>query len=577
MEPELRLLVVEDNVSDAELVVLHIRRAGIACVWRRVETKHEMHQALREFHPDLILADYTLPQFDGNSALALAVAEAPEVPFVFVSGTIGEEHAIAALQRGAVDYIFKSNLSRLVPAVRRAIDEAVGHTARRVAEERIRSLARFDSLTGLLRRALLCDRLTQRLAERDAGALQITVVVFDIERLGAINDSLGRPMGDLLLQSVAERLRQYCDDRECAAHLDGGKFALVMTEAEASEASMGLLYREITEIFGRPLVVAGRDIPAIVRCGFAPPAAAGANAESLVQSAEAALHKAKISALPYMRYHKEMNLEVAERLALEQRLRRALGQNEFLLHYQPQVEQRTGRIIGAEALLRWRDPEQGLVPPSSFLHMLESTELIVPVGEWVLERVAEDCRQWQQNGLGPLRMAINVSPVQLNRRHFGAHFLGLAGSGVWSSFGLEMEITEQTILEDPQALPGTLQILRRAGVRIAIDDFGIGYSSLARLSQLPIDTIKIDRSFTSRLTSDRAGPAIVSTIIALARSLELDTVAEGVETPEQLAMLDALGCAQSQGYLHSPPVPADQFQALLMTNSRGAAHAGAGA
>jgi len=388
VEPELRLLVVEDNVSDAELIVLHIRRAGIVCVWRRVETELEMHQALLEFHPDLILADYTLPQFDGNSALTIAMAEAPEVPFVLVSGAISEDRAIAALQRGAVDYIFKNNLSRLVPVVRRAIDEAAGHAARHVAEERIRSLAHFDPLTGLPRRARFCDRLMQRLAERDPGALQITVVVFDIEGLGAINDSLGRPMGDLLLQSVAERLRQHCDDRECAAHLEGGTFALAITEAEPSEASMQLLYEEIAGIFGRPLVVAGRDIPAIVRCGLAPPASAGANAESLVQSAEAALHRAQISGVPYLRYRKEMNTEVTERLSLEHRLRRALTQNEFRLHYQPQIEQKTGRIVGAEALLRWVDPEHGLVPPAFFLHVLESTGLIVPVGEWVWRAIA---------------------------------------------------------------------------------------------------------------------------------------------------------------------------------------------
>ena len=234
----------------------------------------------------------------------------------------------------------------------------------------------------------------------------------------------------------------------------------------------------------------------------------------------------------------------------------------------------TGRVIGAEALLRWIDPDRGLVAPGMFLSMLESTGLIVPVGEWVLERAGEDCRRWLQHGLGPLRIAVNVSPVHLGRKGFAEQLFALTRLKSWGKFTLEVEITEQALMEDPGHLVDTLKELRAAGVRVAVDDFGTGYSSLSRLSQLPVDVLKIDSSFTQRLSEDPAAHAVISTIIALARSLNLGTIAEGVETAEQLQMLEAMGCAEQQGYLHGPPVSAEEFEMLLGSEQRAASSRG---
>src|SRR5262249_41236004 len=275
---------------------------------------------------------------------------------------------------------------------------------------------------------------------------------------------------------------------------------------------------------------------------------------SLLQNAEAALHKARKSGERFLRHRREINTEVAERLALEHRLRAALDADQFELHYQPQLCISDGTICGAEALLRWRDPAQGLVLPAVFLGVLESTGLIVDVGEWVLQRAARDLRHWQQLGFDDMRIAVNVSPVQLRESEFAERFVRATGWQPGQRNGLDIEITEGALLDDSLSVTQTLQSLRAVGTQISIDDFGTGYSSLSRLSKLPVDALKIDRSFTSALVGDESSQAVVSTIVSLARAFKLSTVAEGVETTEQLAILRTLGCEQSQGFLHSRPV-----------------------
>ncbi|MFL6603949.1 MAG: EAL domain-containing protein [Steroidobacteraceae bacterium] len=424
-------------------------------------------------------------------------------------------------------------------------------------------LSYFDPLTGLAKRTLFCERLARLLARHVAIDPHVVIVAFGIERLGLINDSLGRHTGDLVVQCVADGLKRQFDDTEKLAHLEGGAFAAMITGQPSYEDALHLLHDHINAICGRPLALAGRDIPVTVKAGLARFPENGADAESLLQNAEAALHQARKSGDRSVRYRRDMSSEVLARLALEQRLRAALEANQFVLHYQPTVELVSGAIVGAEALLRWRDPARGLVAPDGFLSVLESTGLILEVGEWVLRQANEDLRRWQQLGNRPMRVAVNVSPVQLRQQDFAARFLAIANSQAQGIRGLDIEITEGVLLEDPDFLAGTLQTLRNAGVRVAIDDFGTGYSSLSRLSQLPVDTLKVDRSFITRLVGDPTAQAVVSTIVSLARAFGLGTVAEGVETVEQVKLVQTLGCEQSQGYLHSRPVPAEQFEALL--------------
>jgi diguanylate cyclase (GGDEF)-like protein len=392
------------------------------------------------------------------------------------------------------------------------------------------------------------------------------VLVFDVEQLSALNDAFGRHVGDLLLQCVADRLRDRLDSTERAAHLNGGTFAALFAAESGNE--LRYLRSQVAEMFAEPFLIQGRLIPVSVRSGVATYPENGEDAGTLVQNAEAALKTAKAGGEKMLRHKPGMNSALAERLGIEHRLRGALERHQFVLFYQPKVSIASGRIVGVEALLRWSDPVRGLMAPGAFLSILESTGLIGPVGEWALKQAAEDCQRWASLGFPAVRVAVNAAPVQLRRRDFAAKVIdasaALDGQKGW---GLDIEITEGALLDDASWTLRTLRVLRGAGVRVAIDDFGTGYSSLSRLSQLPVDTLKIDRSFTSRLPDNAAGCTVVSTIIALARAFNMTTVAEGVETREQLVFLERAGCNESQGSLHSRPVPSAELELLMAQRS----------
>jgi len=734
----IRVLFVEDLEVDMERELYQLRREGLHCISQRVETAQSLRAALEEFAPTIVLSDFSLPQFDGMSALRIVREERPDIPFMFVSGTIGEERAIAALHAGAVDYVLKENLARLAPAVRRAIEEAEHNAERKRQEVQISRLnrvlrmlsgvnglvlrirdrtellretcrlavaaggyaatiaatkvpglpkvqpvawsglddtltrdmcayvadaamaetgvigsvfrtgrefvcnntseteetARFDSLmlrvgmrtvvvlpllvdgtpmgvlmlaardsgaveeeelamlrevagnlsfglqylqrdnrarflshfdpqTGLAKRPLFCERV-QRMVGGSGKQSHYAVVVADIERLSIINDSFGRRTGDLLLQHVADRLKRQFPQTDQIAHFGGGTFALLRAQGlRTAEEIRTVAQRHTQRLFGEPFEIEGHRIPVTVRCGFALCPDHGADAMTLVQNAEAALRHGRVTGQQLVEYSPAARSENVGRLALEHRLRFALERREFELHYQPKVNVATGRIEGAEALLRWRCPEDGLVMPGVFLPLLESVGLILPVGEWVVEQAARDCREWLQAGLPPVRVAVNIAPAQLRHSDFESWFTQTVASWTTPDCGLDIEITEGVLNEDSQAEISKLTRLREAGIRIAIDDFGTGYSSLSRLAALPIDVLKIDRSFVRQSVDSESGTSLVKTIIVLARTFNMTTVAEGVETQLELELLRQLGCDQSQGFLHSAAVPKDEFVAMM--------------
>jgi diguanylate cyclase (GGDEF)-like protein len=432
-------------------------------------------------------------------------------------------------------------------------------------QDAVRFLSYFDSLTGLAKRPLFCERLARTLSDHNPEAPNPVVVVFDVESMSALNDALGRHVGDLLLQCIADRLKTRLGQSESVAHLSGATFVCLMPGMEGNDIRQ--MHTRVAEIFAEAFLLEGRQVPVTVICGVAIFPENGSDAATLVQNAEAALKAAKASGEKMLRHRPGMNTALAERLAMEHRLRAALGQNQFQLFYQPKVSLKSGRIVGVEALLRWVDPVRGLLAPAAFLPILESTGLITSVGEWALLQAAEDCKRWEQMGYPPVRVAVNAAPVQLRRRDFASKVIdAAAGLSSERGWGLDIEITEGALLDESAWAVRTLRVLRSAGVHVAIDDFGTGYSSLSRLSQLPVDTLKIDRSFTSRLPQAE-GCTLVSTIIGLARAFNMTSVAEGVETREQLAYLIRAGCDESQGYLHSRPVPAADFELLLTQHS----------
>lgn len=859
MSARVRVLIVEDNEADAELALRRLTREGIAHSAVRVDNEPDFRAALKSGDCDVIISDFSLPRFDGMSALAIAASEAPHIPFIFLSGTIGEERAIDALQRGAVDYVLKSNLSRFAPAVRRALAEAAQLAEKRIAEERLRDvietaqdwiweldrngrftfssdavqtllgfepaeiigrrfsdflhegdrrrveeamsglsretrtlqpltakwrnrsgevrwferhalalidaggqvtgfrgadrdvtqrerqqarilrltralqmlsgintavvrirerkellaeacriatsvggyaaalvavldagtgkarplvwvgvdnavmsrmeytvaqtssqdasvagrvlrsgsafvcndvatlddgivtraairelgfrsvvalpltvdgtavgvlmlmargtgavsdrelrvlnevaanlsfalqylakesavkfLSYYDRLTGLAQHNLFCERLSRYVARLEEDARQPAVAVFDIEHLSVINDTQGRHVGDHLLQKIADRLKQAVDSSEQLAYLGAGTFALVMRNAGPEEEALRMLRDHAFDLFDAPFEIDGRMLPVTVKSGLACRGADGADARTLLQNAEAALRQAKAAGEKYLHHRLDLSSKLAERLALEHKLRTALEKQEYVLHYQPKIELASGLIEGVEALLRWHDPDRGMISPAEFLPVLESTGMIVAVGEWVLNQAAADCRRWRAAGLRPVHVAVNCAPLQLRRHAFVDRILALLDGWALDGWGIDLEITESLLVDEASPQVEKLRLLREAGVRIALDDFGTGYSSLSRLSVLPVDTLKIDRSFISGLPNDRTAARLVPTIIDLARTFELLTVAEGVETHEQLEFLKRAGCDQSQGYLHARPMPADQLEPLLV-------------
>ena len=742
---QLQLVMVEDSDADAELVLRNLAKGGVDAVIHRVETEPDFVQALQWMAPDIILSDFSLPQFDGLRALDIAVAYTPETPFIFVSGTIGEERAIDALRRGAIDYVLKTNLSRLPAAVERALREVSlkaerarseqqrhdqeirlqrltrtyrmlsstssailrlrnrselfdevcriaahqggydrvvislidpdaktvrprawagmdspalrivdcvaldsGPDSMGMAERAIRSgapsvhndlvrepqppaqnevlsalgyraaaalpllidgtaigvislfsaqpevfdaaevdvlfeltanlafalqylekdeavhfLSYFDSLTGLAKRPLFCQRLAQLMNLDAADGATLTVVVFDVQKLGAVNDSLGRYVGDRLLEKIAARMKQAYADSESAAYFGGGTFALMLAGVGNAADTGRLLQNAAAQLFVEPFEIDGQELRPAIRSGVAFYPHDADTADALVQNAEAALKAAQEDNEKYMLYGFVTQRPTSRSLALEARLSGALDRGEFRLHYQPKVNIGSGRVEGFEALLRWQDAVDGLVAPSLFVPLLERSGAIVDVGEWVLLQAVRDIRSWNSAGLAAVRVAVNVSPLQLRRRDFADRVLASIGSADGQACCVDIEITESMLMQDLELSIRKLAQLREAGMGIAIDDFGTGYSSLRLLARLPVDTLKVDRSFIQSIADTPNVATLVSTIVSLARAFNMRTVAEGVETGEQLEILRAMKCEEAQGYLFGRPTPASQVAAAI--------------
>jgi len=472
-------------------------------------------------------------------------------------GRVEAMFGLAAKQAGFFDSEEVKLLSDVTDNISLALDH-IGKTTR------LNFLAYHDGLTGLPNRDLFIDRVSQQLSASARDGKQAAVLVVDLGRFRHINDTLGRQGGDALLAQVAERLKKVIGHVGSLARLFGNTFGVLVTPVE-SESFVGLLIEnEILEALRESFIVGETEVLASARVGIALSPSDGESAETLLGNAEAALKKAKASGQPFVFYAPVMNARVSEQLALEMKLRRAVERDEFLLHYQPKVDLRSGVLVGLEALIRWRDPDSGLVPPGKFIPLLEETGLIREVGRWVLERAALQHHEWVSAGHTPPRIAVNVSALQLASRDF-VERLERVLQHYPAGVGLDLEITESVFVDDLDGSIAKLQAARRHGVKVAMDDFGTGYSSLSSIGRLPLDSLKIDRSFVLRMTEDPQSTSIVTTVISLGHALDLTVVAEGVETHEQARLLRLLKCDQAQGYLIARPAPAEEIVKLLGT------------
>jgi diguanylate cyclase (GGDEF)-like protein/PAS domain S-box-containing protein len=684
--PTIRVLLTEDVASDAELEVRELRRAGLRVTHRVVETEESFVSALRDFAPDIILSDFSMPGFDGMSALAIARETTPDIPFIFVSGTIGEEYAIRALKSGATDYVLKTNLVRLPAAVERAMAEAqerrelrrteselelarerltsifsaipdvlwsldaetrkylyISPAAREVfglaaeellasaelrdalvheedrgivaqawqrleregafdidyriarpdgavrwinnrarvvrnggdvteridglvrditekmeQRERILYLARYDSLTGLPNRTLFHERLTQALGE---GPLALALI--DVERFKAVNDSLGKETGDHILQGLAQRLLQAAGDVQRIGRLGADQFGLMFEDIKGAEEVARRMEGGARTLFRMPFQLGEKEVQLSAKAGIALFPEDGVDADALLRNAEAALKRAKETGERYLFYAPDINARVSEQVELESRLRKAVQNGELFLHYQPKYDMETRQIVGVEALMRWHGPDGKLVSPAKFVPVLEQTGLIFEAGQQVLAAARRAHEDWKRRGLATPRVAVNVSAAQLRRKSFVADVRAALGNMGADGGGVDLELTESLLMSDVDESIRKLRELRGLGLRLALDDFGTGYSSLAYLSRLPLDLLKIDRSFVHGMADSSDHTSIISTIISLAQGLRLKVIAEGVETEQQAQLLRLLRCDQAQGYLFSRPVPAEQLETLL--------------
>jgi diguanylate cyclase (GGDEF)-like protein/PAS domain S-box-containing protein len=445
---------------------------------------------------------------------------------------------------------------------RGAIGASLDITERKRAEEQIKNLAYHDSLTGLPNRRLFQDRLSVAIAQAHRSGQPLAVIYLDLDRFKPVNDSLGHAAGDRLIQDVAERLRTCLREGDTVARLGGDEFTLLLPGV-SQVVDVARVAEKVLDTLRLPFQIEGREIFATASIGISLYPEDGRDAETLVKNADAAMYRAKQQGRDnYQLYAPALNASALERLALESNLRHALAKDELLIHYQPVLELATGRVRAMEALLRWQHPDLGLVPPAEFISLAEVTGLIIAFGPWVLRTACAQTRAWQEAGHTELGVAVNLSARQFQHPDLVAQVRRALEETKLEPAFLELEITEGSAMHGEAAVQ-TLRELKALGVRVAIDDFGTGYSSLSYLRRFPIDTLKIDRSFIADITRDPDDAAIATAVIALAHTLKLRVVAEGVETDEQAAFLSARRCDHVQGFLFGVPLPAEDCSGLL--------------
>jgi diguanylate cyclase (GGDEF)-like protein/PAS domain S-box-containing protein len=686
VEASIRLLIIEDSEDDAALLGRTLRQSGYEVDSERVDSARDLVQALKRKW-DIIISDHSMPHFSGNEALKIVRKLSPEVPFIFVSGTIGEEAATEAMRVGAQDYVLKTNLKRLVPAVQRELrevenrsrlkeqvqsdqiilnsigeavlstdisgtvtylnraaermtgwscKEAAGRpmaevfrildaTSRRttlnpiqmevgknrpvqlrpncilirrdglempievsvsplhdrrgqvsgavtvvrdVTAARAMSLqmthsALHDVLTGLPNRMLLIDRVNRAIALASLHMKKFAVLFLDLDGFKHINDSLGHPVGDKLLQSVAKRLADCVCPSDTISRQGGDEFVVLLQEVDQPDEA-ATMARRILEAVAGAHSVGQHNLHVTTSIGLSVYPDDGLDAETLIKNSDTAMYQAKENGRQtYEFFTPAMNVRAVERQSIEESLRHALERQEFTLNYQPMVNLKSGAITGIEALIRWRHPRRGLLYPPQFISVAEEFGLIVPIGCWVLREGCRQAKAWQDSGLPLMRIAINISAVELRAKTFVEGVRAILRETGLEPRCLELELTETFLMQDTKSTAVVLHALKNMGVTLALDDFGTGYSSLSYVRRFPIDTLKIDYSFVRNLATDADDASVVSAVINMGKSLHMRVVAEGIETPEQLLMLREQRCPEGQGFYFSHPVVAEEIAPLF--------------
>ncbi|MEQ1528672.1 MAG: EAL domain-containing protein [Methylococcales bacterium] len=685
IQESLHILLVEDAPFDAELIVLQLQEQQVDFTWRRVQTEAEFSAALRD-NPDLILSDWSLPAFSALRVMDIINERKLAIPVVIVSGTIGEETAIKALQHGAFDYILKDRLARIGPAIQQALEknrllaerkqtldklhlveqvfecmgegititdvnanivavnpaftaisgyeqmEVLGRNPKllksgrhdlnffkimwaslletghwrgeiwnsrkngqiypawlavsavkekdestthyvgvfndiseiKQAQHKLDFLAHHDALTGLFNRVLLRDRLNHALerAKREGGRLALLFI--DLDRFKFINDTLGHPVGDEILKLTAQRISLSVRAEDTVARLGGDEFVLLL-EDEVNKRRAAEVARKLIQLLVSPMTIDGHTLTVTASIGIALYPSDGEDVDSLLKHADLAMYRAKEKGRNTFHFFAaELSTGALDRLVMENALRGAVERKELLIHYQPQINFGNGELAGVEALLRWQHPEFGLVLPCRFISLAEEMGIIYEIGHWVLNEACRQTAEWLAQGYNIPRVSVNLSMQQVERADLVKLVTEVLTNTGLAARRLELEVTESMIMNHPEKSIKVLDALRKLGVSLAVDDFGTGYSCLAYLKQLSLDRLKIDKSFVRDIGNDPNSEAIIRVIIALAKTLALTTIAEGVETAEQAAFLKDGGSDIAQGFWFAYPQTVADLEATWL-------------
>ncbi len=551
------VLIVDDTSADRDLLAAILAGQGY-----RIRTASSACLALEQINlaqPDLVLLDIHMPEMDGFE-LCRHLRQSKQyagIPIIFISVSDDTDSKVAAFNCGGIDYVTKPYRTAEIRARIHA------HLQMKRTRDQLGFQAGHDALTGLPNRSLLMDRMHQTIsfAERYGG--QVAVAYIDLDKFKSVNDRLGHEAGDQLLIEAAVRLQSCVRESDTIARIGGDEFVIAFYDQGGENVAAHAMQR-ILERMSEPIVLDGYSVVSGCSIGFACFPQDGCDVDTLIRNADTAMYRAKeLGRNNYQFFTSELNSRVNARMALEKSLCGALERNEFVLHYQPRIELRSGRVIGLEALIRWQHPELGLLPPLHFIPVAEEAGLIGQIGDWVVRAACMQHKQWEEQGLLQVPIAINISPSQFLDPGFAQSISSaLRDTGV-AACNLELDLKESLLMHDPGATIRVLQELKVIGVGLAIDDFGTGFSNLGYLKRFPVDRIKLDPSFISEIQVHPDDLAVVDAVISMAHSLRLKVMAEGTESESQLALLASRGCDEMQGEYFSPALPVNLCTALL--------------
>lgn len=559
------ILIIDDDSIDRQIIIRALRSSQILCTILEASNEESGLILLKEHIVDLIFIDYQLPGNDGLTVLRRMSSEGIAIPIIMLTGHGDETIAVEVMKAGAYDYCSKSKITPdfLQKLIQYTLESYTSRQRILQAKKRIHKLAYYDSLTTLPNRTLFHEHVAQQLNNALIKQESLALIFLDIDHFKFINNTWGHSVGDSLLQAISARLQKALP-KQFIARMGGDEFMVLLTNASIQKTEE--VVRTIQTILEPVFIYNDYHFYITSSIGIALYPDHGNQMDFLLRNADTAMYTAKnLGRNNYQFYTADIGTALAESMSLTNELRPALANNEFLLYYQPKVSIKTGRIIGAEALVRWISPKYGMIGPDKFIKLAEETGFIITLGEWIFYTACCQLRQWQKRDLPIVPIAVNFSPKQLFHQQVLAMIKStLHATGIGAQY-LEIEITESAAIENELFLQSLLKELRNMGIKIAIDDFGTGYSSLHNIVQYTVDTLKIDRSFIQKATKENNKTILlVSTIITMAQTLGLSVIAEGVETEEQLSLLQKQGCDEYQGYLYSKPLPAEEFIQLLL-------------